>query len=163
MKSRAAIGNHPVHSALVTLPIGAFFLVLVGDIAHARTDTDFWYAFSFICLGAGIVTALVAAIAGFVDYFGVKMSVAGFRTARIHMFLNLTGVVLYTINWFLRRGNGALHTPRWGLVFGLEVVTFIALGIAGWLGGRIAFEHKVGVVENADPEATEIGRRERSG
>ena len=163
MKSRAAIGNHPVHPALVTLPIGAFFLVLVGDIAHARTDTDFWYAFSSICLGAGIVTALVAAIAGFVDYFGVKMSVAGFRTARIHMFLNLTGVVLYTINWFLRRGNGALHTPRWGLVFGLEVVTFIALGISGWLGGRIAFEHKVGVVENADPEATEIGRRERSG
>jgi uncharacterized membrane protein len=42
-------------------------------------------------------------------------------------------------------------------------VTFIALGISGWLGGRIAFEHKVGVVENADPEATEIGRRERSG
>jgi Predicted membrane protein len=96
MKSRAAIGNHPVHPALVSLPIGAFFLVLVGDIAHARTDADFWYAFSFVCLGAGILMALVAAIAGFVDYFGVRMSDAGFRAARIHMVLNLTGVVLYT-------------------------------------------------------------------
>jgi len=162
MKSRAAIGNHPVHPALVSLPIGAFFLVLVGDIAHARTDADFWYAFSFVCLGAGILMALVAAIAGFVDYFGVRMSDAGFRAARIHMVLNLTGVVLYTINWFLRRGNGALNTPRWNLVFGLEVVTFLALGVSGWLGGRVAFEHKVGVVENADPEATEIGRLETS-
>ncbi len=162
MKSKAAIGNHPVHPALVSLPIGAFFLVFVGDVAHASTGADFWYAFSFVCLGVGIVTALVAAIAGFIDYFGVRMSDAGFRIARIHMVLNLTGVVLYTINWFLRRGNGALHTSRWDLVFGLEVVTFLALGVSGWLGGRVTFEHKVGVVENADPEAMEIGRRETS-
>jgi uncharacterized membrane protein len=160
MRSRAAIGNHPVHPALVSLPIGAFFLMLVGDIAHASTGADFWYAFSFVCLGVGIVTALVAAIAGFIDYFGVRMSDAGFRVARIHMVLNLTGVVLYAVNWLLRRGDGALHTPRWDLVFGLEVVTFLALGLSGWLGGRVTFEHKVGVVENADPEATEIGRRE---
>ena len=160
MKSRAAIGNHPVHPALVSLPIGAFFLLLVGDIAHAHTDADFWYAFSFVCLGVGIVTALAAAVAGFIDYFGVRMSDGGFRIARIHMLLNLAGVVLYTVNWFLRRGNGALHTPRWDFVFGLEVVTFIALGLSGWLGGQITFEHKVGVVENADPEATELGRQE---
>jgi uncharacterized membrane protein len=163
MKSRAAIGNHPVHPALVSLPIGAFFLLLVGDIAYARTGAEFWYAFSFVCLSAGILTALVAASAGFVDYFGVRMSDAGFRLARIHMILNLTGVVLYTVNWFLRRGNGALGNSRWGLVFGLEVVTFLALGLSGWLGGRVSFEHKVGVVENADPEATEIGRHETAG
>src|SRR5450631_1010620 len=102
MKSRAAIGNHPVHPALVTLPIGAFFLVLVGDLAHARTGADFWYSFSFVSLGVGIVTALVAATAGFVDYYGVKMSDAGFRIARIHMVLNLTGVALYALNWYLR-------------------------------------------------------------
>ena len=87
----------------------------------------------------------------------------GFRIARTHMILNLSGVVLYAVNWFLRRHGGALHTDRWNLAFGLEVATFLALGVSGWLGGRIAFEHKVGVVENADPEATEIGRREVAG
>src|SRR5450756_1320514 len=40
-----------------SLSDGAFFLVLVGDIAHARTDAEFWYACSFVCLGAGILTA----------------------------------------------------------------------------------------------------------
>lgn len=163
MKSRAAIGNHPVHPALVALPIGAFFLLFVGDVAHARTGAEFWYTFSFVCLGAGIVTALVAAIAGFVDYFRVRMSDAGFRVARVHMILNLTGVALYTVNWFLRRENGALGNSRWPLVFGLEVATLLALSVSGWLGGRLAFEHKVGVVENADPEATEIGRHETAG
>jgi uncharacterized membrane protein len=162
MRSRAAIGKHPLHPALVALPIGAFTLTLVGDVAHAWTQMEFWYAFSFVCLGFGIVTALLAAAAGFVDYFGVKMSTEGFRVARIHMVLNLTCVALYTLNWLLRRNGHALHSSLWTLVFGLEVVTFLALGVSGWLGGRIAFEHKVGVVENADPEATEIGRRERA-
>lgn len=163
MKSRAAIAGHPVHPALVTLPIGCFFLVLVGDIAHARTGADFWYTFSFVCLGAGILTALAAAVAGLVDYLGVKMSAAGRRLATIHLALNLTGVLLYTLNWFLRRESAALHTPRWSLVFGLEIVTFLALGISGWIGGRIVFEHKIGVLEDEDPEATEIGRREGAG
>lgn len=46
MRSRAAIGNHPIHPALVPIPIGAFFLVLVGDIAHTSTQAAFWYQFS---------------------------------------------------------------------------------------------------------------------
>jgi uncharacterized membrane protein len=163
MKSRAAIGNHPIHPALVPLPIGAFFLLLVGDIAHAWTGADFWYQFGYACLSVGILAALAAALFGFIDYFKVKMSMSGFRIARIHMILNLTGVVLYTVNWYLRRGNGALHTGRWTPAFGLEVITFLALGVSGWLGGKLAFEHKVGVVENADPEATKIGRSEDAG
>jgi uncharacterized membrane protein len=162
LKSRAAIGGHPIHPALVALPIGCFFLTLVGDVAHAATGADFWYAFAFVCLGAGIVTALAAAAAGLVDYFGVKMSATGGRLATIHMVLNLSCVALYALNWFLRRDAGALHTPRWALAFGLEVVTFAALGVSGWLGGRIVYESKVGVLENEDPEATEIGRRETS-
>jgi uncharacterized membrane protein len=160
MKARAAIGSHPIHPALVALPIGAFFLVFVGDVAHVSGGGDFWYQFAFTCLRIGILTALLAAAFGFVDYFGVMMSADGFRIARMHMILNLTGVVLYTVNWLLRRNDGALHTSRWMLVFGLEVVTFLALGFSGWLGGKLTFEHKVGVIERADPEATEIGVRE---
>jgi uncharacterized membrane protein len=160
MKSKAAIGSHPIHPALVPIPIGAFALTLIGDIAHAVTHNPFWYQFAFYCMGIGIVTALVAAAAGFVDYFGVKMSVVGRKTATVHMALNLTGVLLYTANFFMRRGEAALGTSRWPLVFGLEVVTFVALGVSGWLGGKLAFEHKVGVVEGTDPEATSIGLNE---
>jgi uncharacterized membrane protein len=161
MKSKAAIGSHPIHPALVPIPIGAFALTLIGDIAHAATHSPFWYQYAFYCMGIGIVTALVAAGAGFVDYFGVRMSAAGHKIATIHMALNLTGVLLYTANFFMRRGEAALGTSRWPVVFGLEVVTFAALGISGWLGGKLAFEHKVGVVEREDPEATAIGMEER--
>jgi uncharacterized membrane protein len=154
MRSKAAIGDHPIHPALVAIPIGAFALTLVGDIAHAATASAFWYHFAFVCMGIGIVTALIAAVFGLVDYIGVKMSTRGRQLATIHMVLNVTGVLLYALNWFLRRGDAALGTERWTLVFALEVVTFLALGVSGWIGGSLSFEHGVGVVPGAAEEGS---------
>ena len=163
MKSRAAIGNHPLHPAIVPLPIGCFFLAFVADVLYASTKNVFWYDVAFFALAVGIVTALCAAVLGFIDFFGVKMSTAGWRLAKWHMSLNLTAVVLYTVGCLIRRDHAAADTDRWPLAFGLEVVPFLILGASGWLGGKMSYEHKVGVVENADPEATEIGMREAKG
>lgn len=161
MKSKAAIGSHPLHPAIVPLPIGAFALTLIGDLVHAYTKEPFWYRFSYICMGIGIMTGLLAALFGALDYFGVRMSERGARIAKAHMFLNLGGVALYVVNFLLRGDYAALGNARWPYVFALEVVTFLALGISGWLGGELAFEHKVGVAEKIDPEATSIGMSER--
>lgn len=160
MKSKAAIGNHPIHPALVALPIGAFFLAFVGDIVHAATGADFWYQFSYVAIGIGVLTALAAAIPGLVDYFGVRMSARAGKLATIHMLVNLTAVVVYAVNFFLRGNGAALHTSRWPFVFVLEIATFVALGISGWIGGKLSFEHKVGVIEWTDPEANAIGEQE---
>ena len=160
MKSRAAIGEHPIHPMLITIPIGAFVLALIADIATSATNDHFWYQFSFVCIGIGILGALLAAIFGFIDYFGVKMSTQGARLATIHMVLNLTAVVLYIIGFFLRGNSAAFQTGRWPVVMGLEILALIILGISGWLGGQMTFVHKVGVVENADDEATQIGRHQ---
>jgi uncharacterized membrane protein len=160
MKSKAAIGNHPIHPALVCLPIGSFFLAFVGDIAHAATGLDFWYQLAYVCIGIGVLVALAAAVFGFIDYFGVRMSRPAGRLATIHMVLNLGLVAIYAVTFFLRRHGGALHTPRWPLAFVLELVAFGTLGVSGWIGGNLSYEHKVGVIEWTDPEANEIGQRE---
>jgi uncharacterized membrane protein len=76
------------------------------------------------------------------------------------MLINLAAVALYAISWILRRNDRALGTPRWPIAFGLEVVPFLMLGASGWIGGKMTFEHKIGVVEWIDPEAREIGMRE---
>lgn len=160
MKSKAAIGTHPIHPMLVPLPIGAFFLALVGDIVHLSGRDPFWYRFAFICIGVGVVTALLAAIFGAIEYFGVRMSAAGARIATWHAILNVTVVLLYAISWWLRRNDAALGNDRFTAAFGLAVVGFVLLGVSGWLGGNLSYHHKVGVVEKKDPEATEIGMRE---
>lgn len=163
MKSKAAIGNHPMHPMLVVIPIGAWFGTLVGDIAYMRTADPFWYQFSYYTMLIGVLGALAAAVLGFIDYFGVKMSEAGHRIATMHMAINLVAVASYALNLWLRHDNAAmsnLNPGRWTFAFWLEILTFMALGVSGWLGGKLSYEHKVGVAENVDPEATQIGRDE---
>lgn len=164
MKSRAAINDHPVHPALVVIPIGAWFATLVGDIAYMRTADLFWYDFSYVTMWIGLIGALVAALPGFIDFFTVKMSEAGFTVAKVHMLLNLSIVAAYGVNLWIRHQHMALSTAdsmRWQLAFWLQLLSFLALGVSGWLGGELSYRHKVGVVEDADQQATEIGAGQR--
>ena len=160
MKSRAALGTHPLHPGIVPLPIGSFFVALAADVAHVLTKQPLFYGIAHFAIGLGIVTALLAAVLGLIDYFGVRMSAAGRRLATIHMLINVTAVVLYGLSWMLRRNRAALDTPRWPLALGLAVVPFLLLLVSGWIGGKMSYEHKIGVVEWVDPEAREIGMQE---
>jgi uncharacterized membrane protein len=157
MKSKAAIGNHPLHPAVVVVPIGSWFAALVGDVAYQTTGLDFWYHFAYYTMMIGLIGALAAAVLGFIDYFGVRMSDAGRRVATTHMAINLVVAALYGVNLWMRHDNGAMTGSRWTMAFLLEVGCFLALGVSGWLGGKLSYEHKVGVAEHADPEATRIG------
>ena len=158
MRSKAAIGNHPIHPALVPIPIGAFFLALVGDLMHAAIrDDPFWYDLAFATMGIGLIAAAVAAIFGAIDYVGVKMSPKAFRLATVHAILNVTALFLYASSFLMRRNRTAETGPRWPLAMGLEVAAFLVLGVSGWIGGRLAFEHRIGVLDEP-PEATEASR-----
>ncbi len=74
--------------------------------------------------------------------------------------MNVTNVALYSVSWWLRRHDAALGTERFVPAMAIAVVAFLLLGVSGWLGGNLSYRHKVGVVEKADSEATEIGMRE---
>jgi uncharacterized membrane protein len=159
MRSKAAIGDHPIHPALVPVPIGAFVLALIGDIAHASTGDAFWYRFAFVAIGVGIVTALLAAIFGAIDYFGVPMGAPAARLATRHLILNLVAVALYAVSFFLRRHGGALNTPQWTPAMGLAIAGILVLGVSGWIGGKLAYEHHVGVVESSEKQPAGAVRR----
>jgi uncharacterized membrane protein len=61
----------------VSLPIGALFLAVVADVVYALTKNATFYPVAHFAIGVGIVTALLAAVLGLIDYFGVTMSAAG--------------------------------------------------------------------------------------
>ena len=170
MKSKAAIGNHPIHPMLVPIPIGAFFIAFVGDLLHAATPNDpFWYDLSFTCLGIGLIFGVFAAVFGAIDYLAVPMSSRAFRLATWHAVLNALAFVSFAATFIVRRRGGASQGPAWSWAFGLLLVGFALLAGAGWLGGKVAFEHRVGVVEEppAPPARTAVsavpGPREVAG
>ena len=159
MKSRAAIGNHPIHPMLVPIPIGAFFIALIGDILHTlRPEDPFWYGVSFTCIGIGLLFALTAAVFGAIDYLGLQMSSRAFRLATWHAVLNVFMALAYAASFLLRRQNGAVTPNRWPLALGFALVGFGLLCVSGWIGGKLAYEHRVGVLE-APPEAPEARPR----
>lgn len=158
MKSKAALGNHPIHPALVTIPIGAFVLAFIGDIATTVSGLQFWYTFALSCILIGILGALLAAVFGFVDYLAVPMSAATKRLATTHMALNLSAVVLYIVSLLLRMNNAAFQTSRWAGAMALEIIALGTLGTSGWLGGQMAYVHRVGVLESEDETQTTARR-----
>jgi uncharacterized membrane protein len=165
MKSRAAIGNHPIHPMLVPIPIGAFFIALIGDVLHMnRPEDPFWYDLSFTCIGIGLLFALTAAVFGAIDFLSLKMSSRAFRLATWHAVLNVGVALAYAVSFLLRRENAALAPTRWPSAFGFALVGFGLLCVSGWIGGKLAYEHRIGVLETppAAPEAREKTARAAS-
>jgi uncharacterized membrane protein len=157
MRSRAALAGHPLHPVAVTIPVGAFTVTLLGDLLVLAHRAGPWDATARYALAIGIAGALAAAVLGFIDYFGVKMSAAGKKVVNWHLRTNLAAVVLFGLSLWLRQTN----PMRWSYsAVAASTAGYVVLLIGGWLGGELVFKHKVGVLETADTEATEIGRRD---
>src|SRR6185437_2211215 len=69
-RSTASIGGHPIHPMLIPFPVAFFVATLVCDLVFWRSGNGGWFAASQWLLGAGIVMALLAAIAGLIDVLG---------------------------------------------------------------------------------------------
>lgn len=140
MRTPASVARHPIHPMLVTIPIGLWLFSLFCDVMYlwGNGDAD-WATVAFYTAAGGIAGALLAAVPGLIDLLSLPQGPR--RTALIHMSLNLTVVVLYAINVWLRTASpDDLRTP-----FFLSVIGILVLAVSGWLGGKMVYEYGVGV------------------
>jgi len=155
MQGKATIFGHPIHPILVPFPIGFFVGALVCDIISVFRPGALWPSMSVALIGFGIIAALLAAIFGFADYLTAPMPAAAKKTATAHMVLNLIMVVVFAVAFIVR-----YQAPTSTAGYLLTVLGVIVLGIAGSLGGHLAYHHRVGVEEgSSDTDA----RRSPSG
>ncbi len=154
MKSSVVVAKHPLHPMLITIPIGAFVLALVGDLTFMVSGRPFWYVFATWSIVFGVVGALLAAVPGLLDYLTVvpKKGPEARRQATTHMIINLSVVALFAINLAIRYFAAG---PTFWLTTALTVVGDAALMYSGWLGGHLVYHHRIGVEE---PGQTETAR-----
>jgi uncharacterized membrane protein len=153
MKSNVNVVDHPLHPILVLIPAGAWITSLVLDIILLATGDTFWFVASFWVMIIGIAGALLAAIAGFIDLFGLPMTDEPKGVGLTHMALNLVIVVLYIINAAAIRApaltsattSSALSSATLGWGFVLNVIAVILLVISGWLGGELIYRYGIAV------------------
>ncbi len=150
MRSRMSILGHPLHPMLIALPIGLFAWTLVADIVYAGSGrTHEWYSIAFWSGIAAIVTALLAALPGFGDYFTMAVHSDARGMATAHMLLNLSVVVLFLVAMLLMLGDGALRGGRQATVLVLHAVGVGLLLLSGWLGGEMVYRHHLAVIPDS--------------
>jgi uncharacterized membrane protein len=137
--------GHPFHPILVTVPIGAWVSSLVFDVGSRIVEgPEFLVRGSAWLIAIGVVGAVAAALVGFLDLLAIPTGTPAFRTGLVHMSLNLTVTAAYLINFLWRQGNDA-EVGTGPLV--LSVVSLAALGVSGFLGGKLAYHYGVRVAD----------------
>lgn len=157
--------GHPFHPILVTVPIGAWVASLAFDVASRVADeADVFAKGSYWLIAIGVIGALTAAIFGFLDLVAIPTGTPAFRTGLIHMALNLLVAAAFAVSFLIRRGG--IDDPgevSVGLIV-LSGVALAALGISGWLGGKLTYRYGVRVVdEHTQTEGFTRPVRERGG
>jgi nitrite reductase/ring-hydroxylating ferredoxin subunit/uncharacterized membrane protein len=122
--------GHPLHPLLVAVPIGAWVSSAVfdgtGNADGARR-----------LIGLGCLAALPAAASGANDW--TTTTGAERRVGLVHAVLNDSALTAYWLSWRARRrGKQAKGVA-------LSIAGAGLLGVAGWLGGHLAYAQGVGV------------------
>ncbi|HEY7097072.1 MAG TPA: DUF2231 domain-containing protein [Terriglobales bacterium] len=134
MSSPASIKKHPIHPMLVALPIGLWLFALICDVAAIAGGSPIWSNVARYCIGGGIIGAILAAVPGLIDYFSIDEAQMK-RIATWHLGVNLTAVVIYAVNWWLRLRLEATDS----LPLLLSIAGIALIGWGGWLGGEMVY------------------------
>ena len=150
MESRVKLFGHPIHPMLIVFPLGLLGMAVIFDIVNLVTGNGYWSEISDWMMAAGVVTGLVAAPFGLVDWLAIPSGTRAKRIGAIHGVGNVVVVLLFALSWYTRMAD-----PRTPSMVAF-LLSFVGLGLAlvtGWLGGELVDRLAIGVDEGAHMNA----------
>jgi uncharacterized membrane protein len=150
MESRAKIFGHPLHQQLIPFPLGLLGTAVLFDLIDAFGGSDALGQAAHYMIAAGILSGLVAAIPGTIDWAAIPDGTRAKRVATLHGAGNLTIVVAFVIAWFARRDNADEPST---VIPVLEIAAVLGAVVTGWLGGELVDRLAVGVDRGAHLDA----------
>jgi uncharacterized membrane protein len=142
--------GHPVHPIVVTVPIGAWVCSLVFDlVSYGSSEPKTWSTGAMWLILLGVLGAAAAAVFGVLDLSNLPKGTAVINTARIHAGLNSTALALFIVNfiWRYTTRDSWDSAPVGPLI--LSFVGLAAVGISGFLGGKLSYHYGVRVAEES--------------
>jgi uncharacterized membrane protein len=145
-RSTASIGGHPIHPMLIPFPVAFFVATLVCDVVFWRNGNATVATTSTWLLGAGLVMAALAAVAGLADVLG-DPRIRALNDAWLHAGGNILIVLIELSNWYARYSEGTSAIIPTGLI--LSVIAVAGLLFTGWKGWEMVYRHRVGVADQS--------------
>jgi uncharacterized membrane protein len=149
-RSTASIAGHPIHPMLVPFPIAFFVATFACDLAFWSTGDAYWSTTGLWLLGAGLVTAALAAVVGLIDVLG-EPRIRALRDVWWHAGGNVLLVLIQAFSWYTRYTEGMAAVVPLGLILSLVAVCIMLF--TGWKGWQMVYRHHVGVADDTDPRA----------
>ena len=150
MESRAKLFGHPIHQMLIVFPLGVLAMSLIFDLIGRFAGLPGLHEAAYYMIAAGVVSGLVAAVFGLIDYLAIPSGTRAKRIGRLHGIGNVIVVVLFAASWFLRRDDPAQPAI---LAIVLSAAAAALGGVTGWLGGELVGRLGVGVDDGANLDA----------
>ena len=157
-RSTASIAGHPIHPMLIPFTIAFFIATFVCDLVFWQTANASWATATIWLLGAGLVMAGLAAVAGLIDVLG-DAQIRASHDAWWHAGGNVVVVLIELYNWYARYTEGTAAVVPKGLILSLIVVCI--LEFTGWKGWDMVYRGRVGIADAPDTRrpASESPRR----
>ena len=175
MESRAKLLGHPIHTTLIVFPLGLLGMAEIFDLLSLALGQGYWAEIALWMMIAGVVTGLIAAPFGLIDWLAIPAGTRAKRIGAIHGIGNVIVLVLFATSAWLRLGTPQatvalaaflpldmfLRTSA-GLAVILSLVGFLLALVTGWLGGELVDRLGVGVDDHAHVDAPNSLRTRRA-
>jgi uncharacterized membrane protein len=150
MESRAKLLGHPIHQMLIVFPLGLLAMAVIFDVLAIVLAEAYWSEIAFWMIAAGVVTGLLAAPFGAIDWLAIPSGTRAKRIGAVHGIGNVVVVVLFALSWIMR--SDAPRMPEIAALALSFAGGFLAL-YTGWLGGELVDRLAVGVDDGAHLDA----------
>jgi uncharacterized membrane protein len=143
---------------LIVFPLGLLAMAVIFDLLAIGLGESYWSEVSFWMIAAGVVTGLLAAPFGTIDWLAIPSGTRAKRIGALHGIGNVVVVLMFAASWLMRRdAPGAPEAATLALSFGGGILALVT----GWLGGELVDRLAVGVDEGAHVDAPSSLRTRR--
>ena len=150
MQGKATFLGHPLHQMLVVFPLGLLGASVAFDWLALGMDSAQFSLVAFYLIAGGLISGLLAAPFGLIDWMSIPKGSRAQRIGLIHAGGNVIVLLLFAASWVLR--EPAPVSPPWQ-AYALAWGGALGSLVTALLGGELVDRLGVGVSEGANVDA----------
>jgi uncharacterized membrane protein len=130
---------------LVAFPVAFYTAAMVCFISYSVTANDFYFRVAVLANGAGVATAVLAALLGFIDWLNIPAGKPAKKTGLQHMLVNVAALLLFAVNLVIQCPDWNTAAPKAQYAILLTGLGFVITLVAGFLGWTLVQKHHAGI------------------